>query len=310
MNKPVKQINKLERSSSVIETSKAPNATQVGRIMKPKDKLIVSNDSKLPNDRNNHSVPPNQNSQNAYIDLTKIPNKVINKSTLLVGSSILKGVQTSELKPNAAVRTFSGATIDVVKTKLGEYDIDNCKTIILHVGGNDADNGTDPEEFCDSYISLLDSLVADDRRIIVSGLLPRRGVDLESFNNKLKAVCAENDIEYVDHYDSFILASGEMAEMYFFKDRIHLNRSGTRKFLSNIDNVFKILGVANSVSRYQQTFSSNKRFQGFRPIAVPRQRNNPRMSTKYCHICSLNNHNTAECWFNGRNTRQQSRFSR
>ena len=137
-----------------------------------------------------------------------------------------------------------------------------------------------------------------------------RGVDLESFNNKLKALCAENDIEYVDHYDSFILASGEMAEMYFFKDRIHLNRSGTRKFLSNIDNVFKVLGVANSVSRYQQTFSSNKRFQGFRPIAVPRQRNSPRMSTKYCHICSLNNHNTAECWFNGRNTRQQPRFSR
>ena len=86
VNEPVKQINKLERSSSVNKTSKAPNATQVGRIMKPKDKLIVSNVSKLPNDRNNYSVPPNQNSQNAYIDLTIILNKVINKSTLLVGS--------------------------------------------------------------------------------------------------------------------------------------------------------------------------------------------------------------------------------
>lgn len=310
VNKPVKQNNKLERHSSANKTSKALPETQVGRIMKPKDKLLVSNANKSSNDRNNQSEPPNQNSRNTYIDLTKNPNKVINKSTLLVGSSILKGVQTSELKSNAAVRTFSGATIDVVKTKLGEFDIENCKTIILHVGGNDADNGTDPEDFCDSYISLLDNLVADDRRIIVSGLLPRQGVDLEPFNNKLKALCAENDIEYVDHFDSFLLASGEMAEMYFFRDRTHLNRSGTRKFLTNIDNVFKVLGVANSASRSKRTFSSNKRIQGFRHMAVPRQRYSPRMSSKYCHICSLNNHNTAECWFNGRNTRQQPRFSR
>ena len=171
--------------------------------MKPKDKLKVSNASKSPNDRNNHPVPPNQNSRNVIYDLTKNPNKVINKSTHLSGNSTLEEVQTSELKSNAAVKTLSGATINVVKTKLGEYDIDNCKTIILHVGGNDTDNGTDPEEFCDSYISLLDSLVADDRRIVVSGLLPRRSVDLEPLNNKLKALYAENDIEYVDHYDSF-----------------------------------------------------------------------------------------------------------
>ena len=233
--------------------------------------------------------------------------KVINKSTLLVGSSILKGVRTSELQPNATstIRKFSGAKTEDVKTKIREYDIDRCKTIILHVG-----NGTDPEEFCDGYVSLLNSLVADDRRIIVSGLLSRQSVDFEPFNDKLKALCAENDIEYVDHFASFLLASGEMAEMYFLRDRTHLNGSGTTKFLSNIDKVFKVLGMANSVSRCQQSFPRNKQSQGFRNVVGLRQRNGLRTSSKNYHICSLSNHNTAECWFNDRNARQQRRFSR
>ena len=73
-----------------------------------------------------------------------------------------------KLKPNVAVRTFPGATVDSLRTKLGDYDLDKCKTIILHVGGNDASNSTDLDAFCDYYISLLDSLLAEDRRLIVS----------------------------------------------------------------------------------------------------------------------------------------------
>lgn len=55
VNKPVKQNNKLERHSSANKTSKALPETQVGRIMKPKDKLLVSNANKSSNDRNNQN---------------------------------------------------------------------------------------------------------------------------------------------------------------------------------------------------------------------------------------------------------------
>ena len=143
--KPVTQSNESDKKISTNKTQKSPNTSQVRRIIKPKVKPIVSNANKLPSERKSQSEKPNQKSHDTYIDLTKNPNKVMNKSTLLVGSSIRKGVRTSELQPNATVRTFSGAKIEDVKTKLEEYDIDHCKTIILHVGGNDADNGTDPE---------------------------------------------------------------------------------------------------------------------------------------------------------------------
>ena len=133
-------------------------------------------------------------SETEPIDLTSKSRKIISKSTLIAGSSILKRIKTHELNTYTAVRTFPGARIETLQTKLDEFDLEKCKTVILHVGGNDADNGTDPETFCDRYISLLESLVADDRRIVVSCLTPRQSVDLEPYNDKLKALCAENDI--------------------------------------------------------------------------------------------------------------------
>ena len=85
------------------------------------------------------------------------------------------------------------ATVDSFGNKLGDYDLDKCTTIILHVGRNDASNSTDLDAFCDNYISLLDSLLAEDWRLIVSGLLPRGNVDIEPYNDKLKSLCDENE---------------------------------------------------------------------------------------------------------------------
>ena len=81
-------------------------------------------------------------------------------------------------------------------------------------------------------ISLLDSLLAEDQRLIVSGLLPRGNVDMEPYNDKLKSLCDENDLEYIDHFDSFSLATGEIA----LNDKTHLMHH-----LANIDTVCKVV---------------------------------------------------------------------
>ncbi len=69
------------------------------------------------------------------------PKVTIYKTTLLVGSSILKGVRVSCLKKDTAVRTFPGATINSLSAELSNMNIEQCQTVILHVGGNDADEG-------------------------------------------------------------------------------------------------------------------------------------------------------------------------
>ena len=90
--------------------------------------------------------------------------------------------------------------------------------------------------FSENYFSLLNSLDAENRRIIVSGLLPNELANLKSYNKKkLKDNCKENDIQFIDNFDTFLFASGEMPEFYFHADKLHLNVSGTQKLLSNID---------------------------------------------------------------------------
>ena len=197
-----------------------------------------------------------------------------------------------------------------IKDKLDDYDLSKCKTIILHVGGNDADNSTDIETFCDNYVSLLESLQTDDRRLIVSGLLPRASVDLEPYTNKLKALCAENDLEYINHFDGFLLASGEIPETYFDSDKTHLNMSGTRKFLRNIDSLCNVRTLLNLATHNERTSRPVKSYQGQRRNRGPQHRREvPRYSQKYCHICTMNNHTTTECWFNGRNSGMQGKYS-
>lgn len=116
---------------------------------------------------------------NETIGLTHEPKKYIRQSTLLVGSSLVKRVRVSDLNPDTTMRSFSGARAGTIGEKLSKYNIDDCKTIILHVGGNDVDNGADLDTFSENYVSLLNSLSAENRRIIVSGLLPRESVDLK-----------------------------------------------------------------------------------------------------------------------------------
>ena len=248
----------------------------------------------------------NSNNQSQMIDLTQTykPRKSIKQSTLLIGSSILKNVKTNQLHENTAVRTFPGATISTIKSKLSDLNIEQCETLIIHVGGNDADNGIELDSFYEEFDSLIDSVSDGTRRIIISGLLPRDTVDLVPYNKLLQSLCADNAVEFVDNYNSFLLASGEIADTYFCKDKVHINTEGTRSLLCNIDKLHRVtrqyttLEQHNLSQGYRQGFRRNTRgFTSRRYQSSP----NYRSSHKYCHICSRNGgHSTQECWFNGR----------
>ena len=240
-----------------------------------------------------HNSNSNKINENETIDLTTETKKKITQSTLLVGSSLFKGIKNSDLKLDTTVRSFPGAKIDTIGESISKYDITNCETVILHVGGNDADNGINLNTFSENYVSLLNTLDAENRRIIVSGLLPRESVDLKSYNQKLKDICKENDIEFIDNYDTFLLATGEMPESYFHADKLHLNASGTKRLLSNIHKVHNICRNSKLIRH-----SYGPRTQG--KTIKPNGTRGP-SSLKFCHICSRTGHFTRDCWYNGRN---------
>ena len=124
-----------------------------------------------------------------------------------------------------AITTLPCATIDSIKSKLCQYNLDNCKTIILLVSGNDSDNGTNLETFIEKYEKPLNSLLANDHRVIVAGLLPREIVDLKPYNNRLRQFCDACETEVFENYN-FLLASGELPN---FRDKLHRDNNGAKK---------------------------------------------------------------------------------
>ena len=83
------------------------------------------------------------------------PRNVIKQSTLIIGSSLLKNIKVNDLNKSTAVRTFSGATIETIQSKMAQLNLDKCQTVFLLVGSNDADNGTSLETFTEKYEELL-----------------------------------------------------------------------------------------------------------------------------------------------------------
>ena len=300
-NKPDQSPAPKERSHKVVQPTKQVMKTTNRQVNANIKSSGLTNLKQQQNQSKQHTLQNvDTGDENELIDLTKTPkpNKFINRSTLLVGSSILKGVKVSELKSNVAVRSFPGATIETLRRKLLEFNIDRCKTIIIHVGGNDADCGSDLDTFSDDYFSLLNSLSSSGRRLIDSGLLPRETVNLEPYNQKLKSLCEDYDTEFVDHYQGFLLGTGEMLDSCFQRDMIHVTSAGTKKLLNNIDNIYQISEHVPSTRRTSivKGFSQNS----WRNSVASRNRGY-NSSTKFCHICSRNGHSTQECWFNGRN---------
>ena len=148
------------------------------------------------------------------IDLTIKPKTVIKHVTLIKGSFILKNVKINNLNEKTTVRTIPETTVEKLKFRLDSLDIDKCKNLILHVGGNDAANGEDLHDFRDSYECLIDSVYVDDRNVIISELLPRDDADVKPYYEVLRSLCEDNAVEFVENFDSFLLASGEMPESY------------------------------------------------------------------------------------------------
>ena len=162
-----KQQTKLTQSHKTPQTAGNSRPKQTERVNKIHEKQTSRN----------LTVPKQKQSRPIVdVDLTQShqPTKTIKQSTLLVGSSILKNVKTNELNRNTTVRSFPGATIETLDSKLSGFDLKQCETIVLHVGGNDADNGTDIETFAEQYGSLLTELMSNDRRIIVFRVITQK----------------------------------------------------------------------------------------------------------------------------------------
>ncbi|CAG2247847.1 unnamed protein product [Mytilus edulis] len=117
-----------------------------------------------------------------------IPNRITgenNKTILIIGSSILKGIQPRGLQ-NTEVCTNRGGNIDRLIDVLQKKDMSTYRTIIIHIGGNDLDNGDNLQSIRDNYEALLYLL---NIKCHPHGFLPRKGFNMHNPNEMLKDLC-------------------------------------------------------------------------------------------------------------------------
>ncbi|CAG2204011.1 unnamed protein product [Mytilus edulis] len=163
-----------------------------------------------------------------------IPNRFTgenNKTTLIIGSSILKGIQPRGLQ-NTEVCTNRGANIDRLIDVLQKKDMSTYRTIIIHIGGNDLDNGDNLQSIRDNYEALLYLLnfkCHPHCKFVVSGILPRKGLNMHNPNEMLKDLCEQFNLQFIDHTNMFYDKNYNLSYSFFHHDGIHLSKKGHQR---------------------------------------------------------------------------------
>ena len=155
-----------------------------------------------------------------------------------MGDSIVRKTDTRLSKRKDVVACLPGARIEHVTERV-EQIMGRGKrgTILVHVGTNNADKeGTTAS--VDKYRNLLKKTKeARVGHIILSGILPVFGNRIDGYRNSkrmaingmMKRICKEEDVGYVDLWDSFV---GEK-DMYV-RDGLHLSGKETAVFAEGL----------------------------------------------------------------------------
>ena len=151
-------------------------------------------------------------------------------SAIYVGDSIVRKTDSRLNKGEDVVVCLPGARIEHVTARV-EKIMGRGKggTILVHIGTNNADKeGT--TAIVDKYSKLLKKTKeARVGQIILSGILPVFGNRIDGYRNSkrmaingmVKRLCKEEDVGYVDLWDSFV----GKEEMYL-RDGLHLSGKG------------------------------------------------------------------------------------
>ena len=159
-------------------------------------------------------------------------------ATTYVGDSIVRKTDARLNKGEDVVVCLQGARIEHVTERVEKITRrGKGGTILVQVGTNNADKeGT--TAIVDTYRKLLKK-TKDARvgQIILSGILPVFGNRIDGYRNSkrmaingmMKRLCKEEDVGYVDLWDSFV----GIEEMYA-RDGLHLSGKGAAAFADGL----------------------------------------------------------------------------
>ena len=283
-----------------------------------KEQQTKTNRSGSKNSQNNQSKRVNKSTDKPI--KTVISRKTTASKTLLIGDSILSGINKKGLNKNVECHPISGATVEILMDKIQIFDLKCFENIIIYVAGNDSANiisDTDFEFVEEKYEQLLNHIreKSAESNIYLCSLCPRGDTSVKEVNDMIKRQCEYHQGTFIDVHKAFYNKHNQLKN-YFYKprDNIHLSASGTRGLLGAINTHIDI--VDNFKSCALSGFSSqfNKKSQGKKqhrynqhPGDNNRYNQHPSDNNRYnqhpsdnnneqCFKCGLTNHKTHQCF--------------
>ena len=154
--------------------------------------------------------------------------------TRLIGDSIVRGqlIEFAGRVPQRRKRfCIPGAHLDDITGLCDDVtrDADDNTLYIIHAGTNDVES-SGSEELMTKYRRMIQRYKDKTNRLIISGILPKIGAP-DSFydkafstNNRLKTLCTQEEVDFVDLWDNFYEDPS-----LFNDDGLHLNPVGSAR---------------------------------------------------------------------------------
>lgn len=230
--------------------------------------------------RNNTQNTQNKNEQRPTINARQSAprnstNGDQNRKTLLIGDSLLSGVNVKGLKSYVHCQPIPGATINKVKEKISMYDLNQFKDIIIYCGGNDSAESENSDNFKTAYEQLLQDIKNKnpDCKLYLCNSCPRGDTDTRGYNIVIKTLAESLGHGFVNAYDAFYDSNDELrTKFYGVRDWIHLSSPGTRRLLGTIHRAIPIVEDFRYCAYQQEQKSSanppngktgrNQKYQG------------------------------------------------
>lgn len=168
--------------------------------------------------------------------------------TLLIGDSILKGVKERGLDGKTDINVCNGAIVTDVHNVIRRTDLQQYRTVVIFVGGNDVSNGKHPEAFREKLTELTRDVQRHNCRVHLCTVSPREDVDVSIFNKVVREVRAETRADLIDTYQAFVYGDGRTVARHFRNDGIHLSLSGSSTLVASINSHVPIIKTRRSDS--------------------------------------------------------------
>jgi hypothetical protein len=185
-----------------------------------------------------------------------------------------------------------GGTTTSLKKHIEDLDLTPFNTVILQFGGNDADRDIEIHDFNRNYLNIIQEIQKcnEVKHIVVGGIVPRTKKNTEKYNKELKSICRQENIDFVNHLENFLLKNGKIVNGLLYSDGVHLTKDGTSLLINNINDKVGILKHENDKNETPPN-GAPKRNKNVH-VRPPRRRP--------CFNCGENNHSQNQCRFNAR----------